>query len=222
MKNGVVALASFGLGAAVMYLADPERGARRRARLRDAAVHSSHTAKTAAAATSRDVENRLIGLAAKARSFVEDKPAPSDDVLTARVRSRIGRLAAHPRAIEVKAASGRVTLSGEVSESELQQLLHGVRGVDGVTEVDNHLKTQADAGATPALPDPAPVNAGRCARAWDQMTPASRLLLAATGLGTIVIAAGIASRTAWSDVETILQAGRRLLEGADQAPRPAA
>jgi hypothetical protein len=92
MNKGVIAFAGLGVGAGIMYLADPQQGRGRRARLRDTAVHRSHMLRDAAGAASRDTEHRLAGIAARARAAVAHRPAPDDDVLAARVRSRLGRL----------------------------------------------------------------------------------------------------------------------------------
>jgi hypothetical protein len=81
-------------------------------------------------------------------SLVE-KPVPTDDVLAARVRTRVGRLVSHPGAIDVTATSGRVTLSGPVFEAEVEQLVNGVREIAGVAAIDNHLEPHAEAGVQP-------------------------------------------------------------------------
>jgi hypothetical protein len=48
MHRTTIALTSLGVGAGVMYFAGPHEGRRRRGRLRDAVVHTAHTAETAA------------------------------------------------------------------------------------------------------------------------------------------------------------------------------
>ena len=137
MNRGMIALTSLGLGAGIMYLADPQEGRRRRARLRDAVAHTSHTLEAATSTASRDMENRLTGVAARTLASLVERPAPIDDVLAARVRARVGRLVSHPGAIEVKATAGLVALGGPVFEAEVEQLVNGVRAVPGVTQVDS-------------------------------------------------------------------------------------
>jgi hypothetical protein len=193
MNKGVIALAGLGLGAGLMYFADPQKGKGRRARLRDTAVHGSHTLKDAAGAASRDTEHRLAGIAARARAAVAHRPAPNDDVLAARVRSRLGRLVSHPGAIEVKAASGRVALTGPVFEAELNQLLHGVRAVDGVIEIENLLESHADAADIPALQGAGPLEFRALPPAWIRWTPATRVLAGAAGLA-LALALVVAGR----------------------------
>jgi hypothetical protein len=190
MNKGVIAFAGLGVGAGIMYLADPQQGRGRRARLRDTAVHRSHMLRDAAGAASRDTEHRLAGIAARARAAVAPRPAPDDDVLAARVRSRLGRLVSHPGAIEVKATSGRVALTGPVFVAELNQLLHGVRAVEGVIEIENVLEPHADAADIPALQGAGPMELRAVPPAWIRWTPATRLLAGAAGLALVLVMAG--------------------------------
>src|SRR5688572_29666256 len=112
MNTGTGIISGIGLGAGLMYLLDPERGRRRRAVARDKAKSMLTQSEDAEGRTSRDVTNRARGVAAGARSIFGRKQV-FEDVLAARVRSKIGRLVTHPGAIEVTATpAGTVTLSG--------------------------------------------------------------------------------------------------------------
>lgn len=128
MQKTTIALTSLGVDAGLMDFADPQEGRRRRARLRDAVVHTTHTVETAAGTAPRDAEHRFIGLAARTVASLVEKPAPTDEVLTPPVRIRVGCLVSHPAAIDATATSGRITLSGPVFEAEGEQLVNGVRG----------------------------------------------------------------------------------------------
>jgi hypothetical protein len=172
-----------------MYFADPQEGRRRRARLRDVVVHTSHILETATGRTTRDIENRTAGLAARAAASLVPQPPPIDDVLAARVRARLGRLVSHPGAIEAKAASGRITLSGPVFEAEVEQLLEGVRAVPGVTHVENQLESHAQAGDISALQGPGPLKLHGAPSDWVPWTPATRVMAGATGLALMAWAA---------------------------------
>src|SRR6476620_4753381 len=88
------------VGAGAMYLLDPDRGARRRSLLRDRGAHLGHKLGDGLAATARDVRNRSAGAAAELRSRFRDEQV-DDAILHDRVRSAIGRVAAHPGAITV-------------------------------------------------------------------------------------------------------------------------
>ena len=59
------------LGAGLMYLLDPAQGRRRRAYLRDKAVHAAKQTSQYVDSTSRHLGNRAQGVAAKARNLVD-------------------------------------------------------------------------------------------------------------------------------------------------------
>jgi len=65
-------LGGIGLGAAVMYVLDPQGGRRRRALARDKAVSLANKTSRLVAARSRDLANRAKGVAAEARSKMAD------------------------------------------------------------------------------------------------------------------------------------------------------
>jgi hypothetical protein len=144
MNKPTIVLVGAGIGAAAMYIADPASGRRRRGRIRDLAVHTSKVVQTATGASSRDFEHRLAGLAARSRWWIGHEAPPLDDVLVARVRARVGRLVAHPAAIEVHASKGVVALSGTVSETEARHLLAGVGKIHGVLAVEDRLERRAE------------------------------------------------------------------------------
>ncbi|HEX9149329.1 MAG TPA: YtxH domain-containing protein, partial [Thermoanaerobaculia bacterium] len=61
-KIWMVAPLGAGIGAALMYLFDPERGKRRRALVRDKLVHATHATAQKVGVASRDATNHLQGL----------------------------------------------------------------------------------------------------------------------------------------------------------------
>ncbi len=148
IRAGAMLLGGLGLGAALMYVLDPERGKRRRAVVRDKAVSASKKAGGSIGARSRDWKNRAKGVAAEVRSLAHTDDV-SDAVLEERVRAEIGRVVSTPEAIDVVSTGGVVTLSGAVAASEVDDLITAVRGVDGVEDVLNRLEmhTSGDAAA---------------------------------------------------------------------------
>jgi len=151
MNTGTGVIGGIGLGAGLMYLLDPERGRRRRALARDKAKSMLTQSEDAVGRTSRDVSNRARGLAAGARSIFGHKQV-FEDVLAARVRSKIGRLVTYPGAIEVTATpAGTVTLSGPVLASEVPRLITGLASVRGVMDLENLLEPHEEAGGVPGL-----------------------------------------------------------------------
>lgn len=136
-------LIGLGLGAAAMYVLDPQAGRRRRGRLRDQALSASRHAGATAQKTARDLGNRLRGGFAEVRTMWRPQEI-SDDVLTERVRARLGHLLphAHVHLMEVSAHAGHVTLRGTLPADEAARLVDDVRSVRGVVDVDNQIRVQ--------------------------------------------------------------------------------
>ncbi len=143
MNRRTIALLCVGMGAGLMYIADPATGRRRRGRVRDMARHTSKVLKTATEACTHNFENRLAGLTARTRLLLSGSDAPIDDVLAARVRARLGRLVSHPRGIEVHVNEGMVTMSGAVTGAEALRLILEVGRVRGVTSIEDRLERYA-------------------------------------------------------------------------------
>ena len=131
----------FGAGAVTMYFADPNRGRRRRAMVKDALVHSGHEVEKFAVRFGRDFEHRAEGAAAETRRLFEEDDDVSDSVLEQRIRTALGRAVSHPRAIEVNCTGGCVFLGGWVLADEVLELTSAVRAVRGVRELSTFLNT---------------------------------------------------------------------------------
>jgi osmotically-inducible protein OsmY len=151
------------LGAAAMYLLDPQRGAGRRSRVVDQATSVVNRTGRTFRRVGTDLRNRATGAAHQARSYVETEDAVSAEQLLQRVRSEMGHVVSHAGAIQVMTDNhGRVTLHGKVLASEADKLLSTVKGVGGVNEVINLLSVkdteqqmgegQAGAAGTSAVP----------------------------------------------------------------------
>ena len=187
MNKVSIALTGAGLGAVAMYLMDPSRGRRRRARLGEAASHISHRAQAIAGMTARDMRHRLSGAAARTLDRLIAEEAPADDVLVERVRARLGRLVSHPGAIDVVATAGTVTLAGPGFEAEVDQLIEGVAAVAGVTAVENKLEPHPDATHVSALQGPGPRTVPPPSATWLRWTPTARLIAAMAGLALLAV-----------------------------------
>ena len=185
-KKGWAGSVIAGLG--LMYLLDPERGRRRRALLRNKASRGLDAVADAAGKTGRDVRNRAHGLLAEA-GLLGGSRAASNEVLEARVRSKIGRIVSHPGSIEVSASGGTVTLAGPVLAREVDDLLSCVSKVRGVVDVDNQLEVHAQAGDVSALQGAGRAAAPRFEFAQENWSPAARLLAGAAGGGIAAIGA---------------------------------
>lgn len=175
------------VGAALMYLLDPEGGRRRRSLIRDQVVHAARRAEDAAGATSRDLGNRARGVVAELRDRLVSRDV-SDTVLSERVQARIGAVVGHAGAIRAAVDDGCVTLSGPVLADDAERLVRRVRAVRGVRDVENCLEVHAEPGNVPGLQGrPRPPRGGEVFElAQQRWSPATRLVVGLLG-ATIVL-----------------------------------
>ncbi|HEY3360180.1 MAG TPA: SRPBCC family protein [Polyangia bacterium] len=174
-------LTGLGIGAISTYFLDPDDGHARRAKLRDKTRSLMNDGRDFIDEATHDLRNRASGMVAKVKSRARLTKHTSDDVLEARVRSELGRVVSHPRAIEVLCDDGRVMLSGPILRAEVDELIAAVQAIPGVAEIDNMLEIHDQPGNIPALQ-------GRSSRPGrptevnqEQWTPALRLIAGVTG-----------------------------------------
>jgi hypothetical protein len=139
MTKAMTLISGIGLGAGLMYVLDPDRGNRRRALIRDKAARTLNKTGGAIGVTSRDLSHRTRGLVSGLTTLFGDDQA-TDEVIVARVRSKMGRVVSHPGSVQVTASQGRVTLSGPILTAEASDLLKCVSSVKGVESVENRLE----------------------------------------------------------------------------------
>lgn len=181
MPSRKAVLASAGIGAALMYYFDPDRGRRRRSLARDRMVHVAHRAQAGMDAAARDLRNRVSGTLATLRA-VDNGTEVSDEVLRQRVRAQLGRVVSHPGSIEVLARDGVVTLSGPVLTGEVPRLLDRVLAVPGVRNIEDRLEAYDDPRHVPGLQgDPPRRGFERGAFRQTCWSPAERALAGAGG-----------------------------------------
>jgi osmotically-inducible protein OsmY len=175
-------------GAGLMFLLDPQGGARRRALVRDKLVRVSNKGTEAADATARDLANRTKGAVSATRARLTRR-AVSDDVLEARVRAKLGRVVSHPGAVRVTASEGRVALEGPILTHEAARLLSTAWRVRGVRDVENRLELHDEPGDVPALQGGATRSGGRRELMQGTWSPTTRLLVST--LGVTALGAGL-------------------------------
>lgn len=179
MKKAMAIVSSLGVGAGLMYFFDPDRGKRRRAEIRNKARHVVNKTDEALGKTSRDLANRFNGIVAEAGSMFFPRAEPIDQVLVARVRSKLGRIVSHPSAIKVEAEDGCVILAGPILEREVDGLLEHVSAIKGVARVENKLEVHEQAGKVSGLQG-GRVNLGeRSAVMQTNWSPTTRLVAGA-------------------------------------------
>ncbi len=189
-----------GLGAFAMYLLDPDRGKQRRARVKDAAVHTGYEAKKFSGRFQRDAANRVAGTIADAEKMLQwETPEVSDEVLLQRVRSAVGRSVSHARALDVKCKDGAVELSGWVMMYEVDDLVRAVRRVPGVKSASAFLHVANRSGKISAL------QGGRRRRAaglWrNRWSPTARVMAGSYGLSLLTY--GLAKRGVMGRVSAV-------------------
>jgi osmotically-inducible protein OsmY len=150
MNKGAALIGGVGLGAALMYFFDPDRGKKRRALVRDKVEAAGNKVEMAAGKVSRDLRNRCYGMMAETKSLFRHEEA-ADEVLVDRVRAKLGRYPVHTGAIDITANEGTVTLSGQILGSEVQKVVRAAGLVRGVKGIDNQLEVLSEAGDIPAL-----------------------------------------------------------------------
>lgn len=138
-------MAAFAAGAIAMYYLDSTLGRRRRALVRDKVVGAAHDAANLAQAKGRRMVDRARGVVATRNLDRTPGTEPQSDAqLRERVRSRMGHLVSHPRAIEVSVEEGIVRLSGQVLAKELDGLLSQISDMKGVRKIHNALTSLDD------------------------------------------------------------------------------
>jgi hypothetical protein len=139
-----ITLGAVGAGAGLMFLLDPDRGGSRRGFIGDKALHVAKFFGRGVARHSRDMANRAQGMVAETSARVARETVP-DQVLAERVRSKIGRVVTHPRAIDVTAERGVVELRGAMLRSERPRAIRVAESVRGVRAVQHDaLMTYSD------------------------------------------------------------------------------
>jgi uncharacterized membrane protein len=183
MKSGTAFLGA-AVGAALMYLFDPDRGNYRRSVAREQAVSRFRHWNQGLEVAVRDLRNRTTGIFAELAAWARGGPIP-DRVLAERVRTLMGRIVSHPRAVDVSVNRGAVRLSGPVLSDEYRELCLSVRSMRGVERVEDRLSVHEPSEQLPALQGGRPRHR-RPDILQDHWSPATRLILGAAGTSLAV------------------------------------
>jgi hypothetical protein len=135
-----------------MYLCDPDHGRRRRAAVRDRALHISRVGYRASRRQVRNALNHARGVLAETERELGYE-WPADDVLVERVRADMGHIICHPHRVSVRADAGWIELRGSVTPAEKETLLARLRKVPGVLGIDAHLEADGSVDGEPTASD---------------------------------------------------------------------
>jgi hypothetical protein len=144
--KGVQFLFGMTFGSTLTFFLDGRRGKARRTMIQDKVKHYVLRAQTLIYRRQRGAFYKTMGMFAELRGRLKSEPHVLDEVLVARIRSRIGRNTSYPHAIEVLAHDGQVTLKGRALPYEIPDILDSVKSTRGVRSMDNQI--QAPAGRT--------------------------------------------------------------------------
>lgn len=210
MSNSTRAFSLVGgasLGAGLMFFLDPDRGKRRRALMRDQGVRWSRKTREFAGSTSRDVRNRAKGIGAAVKSWIQPEPPVPDQVVSERVRAKLGLYSRHPSAINVHVRNGIVTLTGPVLEDEVDTIVGAIAHIPGVVQLSNRME-QHQTPYVPPLQGPLGSKRGpRFAFMQSHWSPTART--AAALMGSAALLYGLSQRTVGST--TLAASGLGLL-----------
>jgi BON domain len=144
-NNALMFMLGAGVGAGLLALLEPGRGARRRALVRDQLVHSQRTAGREINRQARDLGNRVHGFFAERRArWRERRASIPDDQLELRVMAQLGHVLAHAN-IEVHADNGHVIVSGPVMAGERARIEERLRETRGVRSFDVRVEERSTA-----------------------------------------------------------------------------
>ncbi len=130
---------AFVAGATLAYFFDPDGGARRRARVRDALVRARHTAAHGLVEREHGLLNRGRGVLARFEALARPVTA-DDDIVVERIRSMLGHVCSHPHDVEVHArGEGRFVISGAVLHREHVTVARALSRVPGVRRLEDAL-----------------------------------------------------------------------------------
>lgn len=169
-------LVSLGMGAGLMYFLDPQHGNRRRALVQDRVNRWINSLDESIEMGVEDMRNRARGVLSEMTAKLSDQGAP-DWILEERVRSSLGRMARHARAIDIRADGGRIHLSGPILREEREAILNAASRTRGVYGVEDELQVFDTPHDIPALQSLSPIRRAAVPD-WQQQnwSPATRLI----------------------------------------------
>lgn len=203
------------LGAGLMYILDPESGRRRQSMAKDQLQRQLKHKQEALNVMQKDFMNRSRGLATQIRSARTRGDVASDEIVQARIRSAVGRICSHPRAIHCEVHNGEVILAGMVLPQERERVVECAQRTKGVHLVTDNLDLVEDPSHVPSMQGQTTIAQS------SMMNPAMGLVMLSVGglltsygllrrglVGSLCTVAGLGmAAKAFSDTESRYQPG---------------
>jgi uncharacterized membrane protein len=127
-----------------------------------------------------DARNRARGVLSEMTARLSDQGAP-DWILEERVRSNLGRLMRHTRALDIRADGGRIYLSGPVLRDDEDAVVKAAIRTRGVHGVENQLQVVDNPQDIPALQGSSMQHQTMMQQTQRNWSPATRLLSSVGG-----------------------------------------
>jgi hypothetical protein len=134
-------LAGIGLGAGLMALLDPGRGAARRSYIRGKTFHGLRVAGREGAKQFKRMQNELAGALAESKAKLLERNVP-DEILIERVHAQLGHVVKNFGLLEIDARQGYVTVWGPTLRGERGKIIDRLQETRGVrnfyVQVEEH------------------------------------------------------------------------------------
>lgn len=173
-------LVSLGLGAGLMYFFDPQQGDRRRSLVQNRVNRAVNSLDDSLEMAVQDMRNRTRGILSEMIARLSDQAVP-EWILEERVRTGLGRLSRHARAITVQADGGYIHLSGPVLRHERYAIVKTVERTPGVSGVEDRMQTFDNPQDIPALQGASSERQVASEGQQQNWSPATRLLGGVSG-----------------------------------------
>lgn len=149
-RSNMTLLGGAALGAAVMYIADPDAGSRRRALVRNQVIRAGKRSARFLWQQACDARNRAWGAIQERRARIREGLV-DDRTLEQRVRAQIGHVLSHPGSVEVEARDGQVRVHGPVLVGEADKIRRRLEKTRGVRACDLQVHEHESQANIPGL-----------------------------------------------------------------------
>lgn len=143
MRRFTVFVIAAGIGAAISYWFDPDRGRSRRAKLADQSAARARDVIETAKAKAEYQKGVAKGVIHEAKDSLRPEKDFDDRTLLQKVKSEALGYWSESGSIELDITDGMLRVSGSVdNESDRERLIDMIRNVEGVGLIDDRLRVE--------------------------------------------------------------------------------